>query len=227
MLSVEDVSVRFDGVAALARVSLRAGRGECLGLVGPNGAGKTTLLDVLGGLVRPAAGRIVFLGRSLGGLAPQEIALAGVGRTFQSPRLFTRMSVAENLRAARALDPGPWLEWARLETRRDELAVALTPAEARRLELARALAARPALLLLDEPCGGLTPPETEAMAGLLREAAAPDRITILVEHKLGVIGRLCRRVVVLHLGEKIYDGPVDALRGDPRVIAAYLGAPTV
>ena len=224
MLSVDGILVHFAGTTALERVSLNARPGECLGLIGPNGAGKTTLLNALSGLVRPEAGRIALFGRPLTGLAPDRSAEAGVGRTFQSPRLFSRMTVEENVRSGRAVEVGPWLRWAGLEPRRDDMAGVLTPAEARRLELARALAARPDLLLLDEPCGGLSPADTEAMVALLRDAAAPDRITILVEHKLGVIRRLCDRAVVLHLGEKIFDGPAEALRRDPRVIEAYLGA---
>lgn len=222
-LSVDDVSLSFDGTAALARVSLSAVPGECLGLIGPNGAGKTTLLNVINGLARPQSGRVVLFGRPLIGLGPDQVAQAGVARTFQSPRLFTRMTVEENVRSGRAVDTEPWLRFAGLESRRAELAAVLTPAEARRLELARALAAEPDLLLLDEPCGGLNPAEAEATTTLLKRAITPRRITILVDHKLDVIRRLCERAVVLHLGEKIYDGPVTTLRSDSRVVEAYLG----
>lgn len=222
-LSVDDVSLSFDGTAALTRVSLSAGPGECLGLIGPNGAGKTTLLNVISGLARPRSGRVVLFGRPLIGLEPDRVAQAGVARTFQSPRLFTRMTVGENVRCGRAVDAEPWLSFCGLHRRRDDLAAVLTPAEARRLELARALAAEPDLLLLDEPCGGLNPAEAEATTALLKRAITRRRITLLVEHKLDVIARLCERAVVLHLGEKIYDGPVATLRNDPRVVAAYLG----
>ncbi len=222
-LSVEDVSLSFDGTAALTRVSLSAVPGECLGLMGPNGAGKTTLLDVISGLARPRSGRVALFGRPLLGLEPDQVARAGVARTFQSPRLFTRMTVEENVRAGRAVDAEPWLGLAGLRSRRGELAAVLTQAEARRLELARALAAEPDLLLLDEPCAGLNPVEAEAATALLARAITPRRIAILVEHKLGVIDRLCQRAVVLQLGAKIYDGPVAAARSDPRVVEAYLG----
>jgi len=222
-LGLERVSVRFDGTEALRGVSFGVAPGERLGLIGPNGAGKTTLLDVVSGLVRPVAGAVRLGETRLTGLGADAIARAGVGRAFQSPRLFARMTVEENVRAGRALDARPWLAFAGLEARRAELAGALTPGEGRRLELARALAGGPRVLLLDEPFGGLTPGETEAMAALVLQAAVPGRITLLVEHRLGVVTRLCPRVVVLHLGETIFDGPAAALRSDPRVIEAYLG----
>ncbi len=222
-LAVEGVSVRFDGTEALRGVSLAAAPGERLGLVGPNGAGKTTLLDAVSGLLRPVAGAVRLGETRLTGLGADAVARAGVGRAFQSPRLFTRMTVEENVRAGRVLDARPWLALVGLEARRAELAGALTPGEGRRLELARALAGEPRVLLLDEPFGGLTPAETEAMAALVLRAGAPGRITLLVEHKLAVVTRLCPRVVVLHLGEKIFDGPAASLRGDPRVVEAYLG----
>lgn len=222
-LAVTGLSVRFGATAALSGVGLSLAAPALLGLVGPNGAGKTTLLDAIGGLVRAEAGGIHLDGVELTALPPDAVARLGVARTFQSPRIFTRMTVEENVRAGRAVDPGPWLAATGLDARRRELAAALGPAEGRRLELARALAGAPRLLLLDEPCGGLNATETEAMTMLLQRAAAPGRAIILVEHKLGVIGRLCAQVVVLHLGEKIFDGPPGGLHADPRVLQAYLG----
>jgi len=221
-LSVEGLSVHFGSTRALVGVDLTVGAGERLGLLGPNGAGKATLLNAIGGLVRPAAGAVRLDGRGLTRLAADRVARAGVGRTFQWPRLFARMTVAENVRAGRGVDAGRWLALVGLEGRRDEMAAALTPGEGRRLELARVLAGEPPLLLLDEPCGGLNVAETEAMVALLDRAMA-GRITILIEHRLDVVDRLCRRAAVLHLGEKIFDGPVEAFRGDARVREAYLG----
>jgi ABC-type branched-subunit amino acid transport system ATPase component len=223
MLSVEGVSVRFDGISALSSVNLAVAAGERLGVVGPNGAGKTTLLNAVTGLVRPAAGAIRLDGRPLTGLTPDAVARAGVARTFQSSRLFSRMTVAQNVSAGRPLDAQPWLALVGLLPRRGDLAAALTPGEARRLELARALAGRPRVLLLDEPCGGLSAAETEDIAALLEGAVTPATIMVVVEHKLRVISRLCARVAVLHLGEKIFDGPPAALRADRRVLEAYLG----
>jgi ABC-type branched-subunit amino acid transport system ATPase component len=133
------------------------------------------------------------------------------------------MTVAQNVSAGRPLDAQPWLALVGLLPRRGDLAAALTPGEARRLELARALAGRPRVLLLDEPCGGLSAAETEDIAALLEGAVTPATIMVVVEHKLRVISRLCARVAVLHLGEKIFDGPPAALRADRRVLEAYLG----
>jgi branched-chain amino acid transport system ATP-binding protein len=222
-LAVEDLSVRFGRTAALDGVTFTVAPGERVGLVGPNGAGKTTLLDAISGFVRPARGAVRLAEGRLTGLAPDAVARAGVGRAFQSARLFTRLTVEANVRAGRALDPRPWLALVGLEARRHDLASALTPGEGRRLELARALAGQPRLLLLDEPFGGLDHAETDAMTVLLERAAAPGCITVLVEHKLGLVTRLCRRVVALHLGGMIFDGPAAGLRSDPRVLQAYLG----
>jgi branched-chain amino acid transport system ATP-binding protein len=223
-LSLDGVSVRFDGAEALRDVSLAVAPGECLGLLGPNGAGKTTLLDAISGRVRPVAGVVRLGDRRLTGLGVDAVARAGVGRAFQSPRLFTRMTVEENVRAGRPLDAAPWLAFAGLEARRAELAGALTPGEGRRLELARALAGEPRVLLLDEPFGGLTAAEAEVMASLVLRAVTPERIVLLVEHRVGLVTRLCPRTVVLHLGEKIFDGPSASLASDPRVVQAYLGS---
>ena len=222
-LALERVSVSFGAMLALHGVTLRVDPGERLAVVGPNGAGKTTLLDAIGGLVRLSAGRITLGGADLSGLAPEAVARHGVARTFQSARLFPHLTVSENVRCGRRLDAAPWLEAVGLASRRRELALALTPGESRRLELARALAGNPRLLLLDEPCGGLTAAESEAMAALIESTQAPGRTVILVEHKLDVVRRLCERAVVLHLGETIFDGPSRSLAADPRVLAAYLG----
>ncbi|MBI2468655.1 MAG: ATP-binding cassette domain-containing protein [Candidatus Rokubacteria bacterium] len=222
-LGIEGLSVGFGGIAALRGVSLAAAPGERVALVGPNGAGKTTLLDAIGGFVPPSGGTVRLGDLCLSGLAPDAVARAGVARVFQARCLCPRMTVLENVRAGRALDARPWLVLAGLEGRADDFAGALTPGEERRLELARALAGAPRLLLLDEPFGGLTAAETDAMTVLIERTTIPGRITVLVDHKLGVVTRLCPRVVVLHLGEKIFDGPSSALRADPRVQEAYLG----
>jgi branched-chain amino acid transport system ATP-binding protein len=225
-LAVEGVSVWFGTTAALATVELVIPLGGRVGLVGPNGAGKTTLLDVISGLVAPRAGRVRLSDRMLTGLPPERVARTGVARTFQTPRLFARMTLAANVRAGRALDPAPWLALVGLAERAEELAETLTPGDARRVEFARALAGDPRVLLLDEPCGSLTAAETDAMTDLIAAGSTPDRIIMLVEHKLDVVARVCERVAVLHLGEKIFDGSSGAFRLDPRVQAAYWGGPT-
>lgn len=223
MLRVENVVVSFGALRALDGVTVAAGPGERVGLVGPNGAGKTTLLDAMGGLAPLAAGRIELAGIELGRRDPAAIARLGVARTFQSPRVFPHLTVEENIRCGRRLDADPWLDWAGLGSWRRELGETLAPSEMRRLELARALAGGPRLLLLDEPCGGLGPADTDAMSALIRRASTPERIVILVEHKLGVVRRLCERVVALSAGTVIFDGPASALARDPRVAEAYLG----
>jgi ABC-type branched-subunit amino acid transport system ATPase component len=222
-LAVERLSISFGRTAALREVSFTVHPGQRLGLVGPNGAGKTTLLDGISGLVRPDEGEVWLGATRLTGLAPDRVAGAGVARTFQTPRILGRLTVEANARAGRAVDAGPWLARVGLEARRGDLAAGLTPGEARRLELARALAGEPRVLLLDEPFGGLTAGETDALARVLEQAAAPGRVVILVEHKLAVIRRLADRVVVLQHGEAIFDGPPAAMGASLRVLDAYLG----
>jgi ABC-type branched-subunit amino acid transport system ATPase component len=224
-LSLDRVSVSFGRLAALDGVSFTAEHGERVGLVGANGAGKTTLLDVITGLTRPRSGTVHLGATRLTGRAPEQVARAGVARTFQSPRVAPWMTVAENVRAGRRVDAERWLRLAGLEARRDELAAALTRAEARRVELARALAGHPRVLLLDEPFGGLTTVESDSLAALLTHDPAAERIVILVEHRLGIVRRLADRVVVLHRGEGIFDGAPGAMGDDPAVLQAYLGRP--
>lgn len=225
MLRVEGLTVRFGGVEALSDLTLDVTPGETVGLIGPNGAGKTTLFDALTGVVRPDAGSIRIAGRNVDGLAAHAIARLGVARTFQGIRLFRRLSVGDNVPTGRGGDADTWLDRVGLKHRRDALPDELAPAEQRRLELARALAAEPRLLLLDEPVGGLTPAETAEFENLLRAVALPGRTTILIEHRVDLVAALCQRIVVLDFGRKIADGAPDDVLGDARVRAAYLGQP--
>ena len=225
MLRIDGLTVRFGGVEALGDLALAVAPGETVGLIGPNGAGKTTLFDAVTGVVRPAGGRIRIAGRDANGLAPHAIAGLGVARTFQGIRLFRRLSALDNVRAGRRVDAEAWLERVGLKHRSNALPDELAPAEQRRLELARALAADPRLLLLDEPVGGLTPAETDDLERLLRTVALPGRATILIEHRVDLVAALCRRIVVLDFGRKIADGAPDEVLRDSQVRAAYLGQP--
>jgi branched-chain amino acid transport system ATP-binding protein len=242
-LSIQGITKRFQGLVALETVDLELAPGEALGLIGPNGSGKTTLFNVITGVYRPDAGRIVLEGEDITELPAHAISRRGIGRTFQNLRLFGRMSVYENVRAARHAKARAishlWqgraaaraeraavmaqLEAVGLASRADDLAGELPLAGQRRLELARALAAEPRLLLLDEPAGGMTPAETGEMARLIAEHAMPGRGVIVIEHKIDMLARLCRRLCALNFGRKIAEGDAEAVLRDGEVLEAYLG----
>ncbi|MDF2704554.1 MAG: transporter ATP-binding protein [Nonomuraea muscovyensis] len=241
-----DVSVAFGGVRALDGVSFEVPEGQVCGVIGPNGAGKTTLFDVVSGLRRPGAGRISVAGADLTGASAVRRARLGVRRTFQRTQVFGRLTVAENVLAALdwhggggglAADLVGWPARRRLERERGERvaevlelcglcglrdvhAAALPVGRRRLVELARALADRPRLLLLDEPTSGL---DAEQTARLREVVAALDTTVLLVEHDMGFVMRACDRLVVLDLGRVIASGTPDEVRGDPVVRAAYLG----
>ncbi len=247
LLRVEGLSLYFGGLAALDDVSFTTGGGIC-GLIGPNGAGKTTLLNVVSGVLSPSRGRIAIDDRPTAGLPPHRLAALGVARTFQNVRLFGELSVLDNVRLGYHLHQhGTLLETvlrlprARREERQsaaaalallDRLGLAhLARAEAsalaygdqRRVEIARALALEPRLLLLDEPAAGLNAAETEQLGQFLGTLRAEGRTLLLVEHDMDLIMRVCDQIVVLNFGRKIAEGPPDAVRHDRRVIDAYLG----
>jgi branched-chain amino acid transport system ATP-binding protein len=249
LVSVRDVSVRFGGIVALDRVSFAIHRGEMLGLIGPNGAGKTTLFNCFSRLYTPAEGDIVFAGRSLLSLPPHRMASLGIGRTFQNLALFRTMSVLDNIRvgghhlgASDFLSNALRLPWVRREEagleqmawelidfldlskvsrrRVSELPFGLQ----KRVELARALAARPTLLLLDEPAGGLNHSEVEELGHLIRRIRDERQVTVLlVEHHMNLVMSVCDRVVALDFGRKIAEGTPAEVRGNGDVILAYLG----
>lgn len=244
MLKIDALSRRFGGLQALVEVDLDVAEGAVLGLIGPNGSGKTTLFNVVTGLYPPTAGRVFFNGRDISGRPPHDIIRRGIARTFQTPRIYQRMSVLENIRAAqhglasagagrrtrgtttaiddRALIDG-LLHATGLADRAGTLARNLPLPDQRRLELARALARSPELLLLDEPAGGMTPAETQDMARLIREVALPGRTCVIIEHKMDMIARLCDEICVLNFGRKIAHGRPETVLGDPVVLEAYLG----
>lgn len=233
-LAAENVSVEFAGLRALDGVSLSLVQGEILGLIGPNGSGKTTLVNAITGQVRLAGGRVRLGGTDLGGRSPRAVALAGIARSFQIARLFDNLTVLENVATA-ALSHRAGQAEARaraavllarfgLESRADDLAEVLSHGEKRRVEIARALAARPHFLLLDEPAAGMNEAETEALLGILAGLPGEWNLGLLIiDHDMGLIMRLCQRLHVLASGRTIAEGDRRAVRDDPAVIEAYLG----
>jgi branched-chain amino acid transport system ATP-binding protein len=236
LLSVEDVSVRFGGVMALDSVQIDADVGYVTGLIGPNGAGKTTLFNVVTGLQEPTHGRIVIDGKDVTGAKAHRRARMGVARTFQRLEIFGSLTARENVLVAAEIrrrwsrDRSNAREAAEQIIRRvgigefaDEICDNLPTGRARLVELARALATRPRLLLLDEPGSGLDTNETEAFGDLLIELAADGLAVLLVEHDVELVMRVCRRIHVLDFGQLIAAGTPAEIQADPRVQAAYLG----
>jgi ABC-type branched-subunit amino acid transport system ATPase component len=250
LLDVRGVSVNFGGLAALKQVSFSVAEGEIVGLIGPNGAGKTTMFNCLSGFLAPTAGDVSYRGTPTAGLAPHRIAALGIARTFQTSRVFKRMTVMDHLlvgahlrqRAgfwAAALRPA-WVGNAEAEARArgratleyfgedllpylDDYAETLSYANKRRLEIARALVAQPKLLLLDEPTAGMNPHESAAVVRLMRTIQAAGVTVLLIEHDMKVIMGVSDRIVVLDHGEKIAEGLPQEIRRNEDVIQAYMG----
>ena len=249
LLELEDVTIRFGGLTAVGGVSATVDDQELVGLIGPNGAGKTTLFNLVTGVYAPTSGMIRFDGKPTSGLRPYQLTGLGIARTFQNIRLFPSLSVADNVRVAfhlhlrhdalHSLTRGPrfreeeaelhgrvdeLLEIFELGRVRDEPARSLPYGDQRRLEIVRALATRPRLLLLDEPAAGMNPAEKEELTGLIRFVREKFRLAILlVEHDMKVVMGICQRIHVLEYGRKIAEGTPSEIRGNPAVIAAYLG----
>jgi branched-chain amino acid transport system ATP-binding protein len=233
LLEIDRVSKAFDGVQANVEVSFAVHEGEILGLIGPNGAGKTSLFNSISGEVTPDAGEIRFEGQPISGLGPVACARLGIARTFQVVRSFDSMTVLENVMvgafarasSARAAMTAAEqvLAFTGLGARVDTAAYLLTPPEKRRLEIARALATNPRLLLLDEMLTGLTPAEAQAGVQLIREIRAQGVTIIMVEHVMEVLLPLVERAVVLNLGRVLTEGRPQEIVRDPAVIKAYLG----
>jgi ABC-type branched-subunit amino acid transport system ATPase component len=229
-LLVEDVAKQFRGVRALDGVSLEAREGEVLGLIGPNGSGKTTLLNVISGVLRPTAGRVAIGGERTEGRPPHRVARLGVARTFQQIRLFREMTVAENVAVgavARGRDVdgvAEVLERTGLAGAGERLAGTMAYGLQRRVEIARALAGGPRLLLLDEPAAGMNEAESDALLEMIAGVRAQGGCTIvIVDHDLRLIMRLCDRIHVLAEGRTIGEGTPAEVRANQAVIDAYLG----
>jgi branched-chain amino acid transport system ATP-binding protein len=237
VLQVEDVEVRFGGVTALKGVSLEVPEGALIGLIGPNGAGKTTLFNVITGLERPARGRVLLGGEDITGMAPHLRARRGLGRTFQRIEVFSSLTVHENVLAAAEArrswgkdEPDParaateLLERVGLHALAHERVDQLSTGLLRLVEVARALASRPRLLLLDEPASGLDGTESEALGQLLVDLVTDGRSILLVEHDVELVMRVCEQISVLDFGAIIAHGRPEDVQRDPAVQAAYLGS---
>ena len=249
LLEIDHLTHRFGGLLALSDFNLSLDGNELVGIIGPNGAGKTTLFNLISGVYRPTKGSISVEGRELVGLAPNRIAALGIARTFQNIRLFKDLSVLDNVRCANygQAGYGALLALFRLgRCRREEAVIIDRSMELlalfqldghaeepsrnlpyglqRRLEIARALATRPKLLLLDEPAAGMNPAEIKGLMGLIEWVRKAFNVTILlIEHQMQLVMNLCERLVVLDFGVTIAEGKPHEIRNDARVLAAYLG----
>jgi branched-chain amino acid transport system ATP-binding protein len=229
-LQVEDLIKRFGGFTALAGVSFHLHPGEVLGLVGPNGSGKTTCINVISGLYAPDGGRVVYQGRTIGGQKAHRLAKTGINRTFQSPKPFLSLTVRENVELAAhyghpsaAFDIDGLLAELELDRYAGRPAAELNSAQQKTLDLARAMATEPKLLLVDELAAGLNPSELNRMAERLRALADKGMALLVVEHLMGFIDKVTDRVVVMAAGKEFFGGTLADATKDPEVIRVFLG----
>jgi branched-chain amino acid transport system ATP-binding protein len=228
LLELDQVSRRFGGLRALDGVSLEVQEGEILGLIGPNGAGKTTLFNVITGLTAPSSGNVRWRGKAIEGQRPDVLCRLGLARTFQNLRLFRQLSCLDNLQVAMGRNDRrgalELLALVQLQGRAEEAAGSLAYGDQRRLEIARALATGPQLLLLDEPAAGLNPVEKHSLRELVQLLRQQFQLTVLIiEHHVPLMMQLCDRLAVLNFGKRIALGSPEQVRRDPLVIEAYLG----
>ena len=248
VLEIKKISKNFGGIQALTDVSFSVKEGEVLGLIGPNGAGKTTMFNMITAMYPPSSGEISFIGNTLSKLKPHEITKLGICRTFQNIRLFSELSVRENVMVGNhcRLSTGVWQsvfrtkhqkqEEAEVLRRSDEIleivglidnrftvAKNLSYGEQRRLEIARALASEPKLLLLDEPAAGMNEKETNDLFDLIKKIQKLNITVLLIEHDMPLVMRICSRIIVLNFGKKIAEGTPNSIQNNKEVIEAYLG----
>ena len=232
-LAVEKIKKTFGGLVAVQNFDMTIEKGEIVGLIGPNGAGKTTVFNMVAGFYSPDAGRVVFEGKDLVGMKPYQVCAVGIARTFQVTKPFVNNTVLENVMVGafsrtahshearkKALEI---LEFLEFREHKDVLGNELTPADHKRLELARALATQPRLLLLDESMAGLNPAEKMHLLELLRRVRDQGITLLVVEHDMKAVMTLCERIVMMHRGEKLVEGAPQQVANNPQAIAAYLG----
>jgi len=242
LLILENITKRFGGLVAVDQVSLEIKHGEFVGIVGPNGSGKTTLFNVINGVFFPEEGRVVFEGRDITTLPPYKRAPLGIGRTFQIPRPFASATVRENVAVGAMFGTlsgkvnvdesleiaDQTIERVGLKEHRNKQAGALTPVEKKLTEIARALAMKPKLLLMDEAMAGMHPNDIDQMVAFIKQVAEEDKIAIvaMVEHIMRAVVGMAEKVIVLHQGAKLVDAPTKEALEDPKVVEVYLGRPS-